>query len=364
MDAQVVVVGGGLAGLHAARLLHQAGLDFKLLEARQRLGGRIFSVDATCSISRDGNDLGPSWLWPEMQPGIAELISDLDLRSFPQHDAGDVLVDSSASRRPDRYQGIAQVPESMRLVGGMGSLVAALADCIPSPQIGLGCRVSRLELLDDGVRIRIRENGGREYSLIAAHVVAAVPPRLLISNVDFEPGIDPDSGRLWRATATWMAPHAKFFALYERPFWRESGLSGTARSMVGPLAEIHDATTASGSAALFGFVGIDWRQRQEVGEAALVAACGEQLGRIFGSTALEIEATLFKDWADDALTATREDRIMTGHPVPHAEPWVTGPWESRLVLAGSETSSTDPGYLAGAVSAAQRAVSETIAKCQ
>ena len=361
MDAKIIVVGGGLAGLCAARLLHQEGLDFRLLEARQRLGGRIFSVDENRSLSRDGYDLGPSWLWPEMQPGLAALINDLDLHAFPQYGIGDVLMDSSPSRRPQRYPGMAQVPESMRLAGGMGSLVAALADDIPSSRIRLGCRVSRLELLDHGVRIRIRESGGREDSLIAAQVIAAVPPRLLLSNVEFEPGIDPDSTNLWRATATWMAPHAKFFALYERPFWRDSGLSGTVRSMVGPLAEIHDATTASGAAALFGFVGLDWHERQQVGETALVEACVEQLGRIFGRTALEAVATLFKDWADDALTATPDDRIVSGHPAPHAGPWVTGVWRSRLVLAGSETSSTDPGYLAGAVSAARRAVSETIA---
>ncbi len=362
MDAEIIVVGGGLAGLYAARLLHRAGLDFKLLEARQRLGGRIYSVDANRSLSPDGYDLGPSWLWPEMQPALAALISDLDLRAFPQYGTGDVLVDSNPSRRPQRYPGIAQVPESMRLAGGTGSLVTALADSIPSSRIGLGYRVSHLELRDEGVRVGVREPGGREVSLDAAHVIAAVPPRLLLSNVEFDPGIDPDSASLWRATATWMAPHAKLFALYERPFWRDSGLSGTVRSMVGPLAEIHDATTASGGAALFGFVGLDWHRRQQVGEAALVTACVEHLGRIFGPTALEPRATLYKDWADDPLTATPEDRIVTGHPAPRAGPWVTGAWQSRLALAGSETSSVDPGYLAGAVGAAERAVAEMIGR--
>lgn len=360
MDTEVIVVGGGLAGLHAARLLRQADIDFKLLEARQRFGGRIFSVDANRSLSPDGYDLGPSWLWPEMQPGLAELLGDLDLPAFPQYGSGDVLVDSSPSRRPQRYPGIAQVPESMRLVGGMGSLVAALATDLPTARISLGNRVVRMELLDKGVRVHIRQSGGRNVSLIARYVIAAVPPRLLLSNIEFEPGIDPDSARLWRATATWMAPHAKFFALYQRPFWRDSGLSGSVRSMVGPLAEIHDATTASGAAALFGFVGLDWNQRSELGEAALVAACVEQLGRVFGPMALKVEATLFKDWTDDALTATPDDRIETGHPVPHAGPWVAGPWRSHLALAGSETSSTDPGYLAGAISAARRAVSDAI----
>lgn len=44
-----------------------------------------------------------------------------------------------------------------------------------------------------------------------------------------------------------------------------------------------------------------------------------------------------------------------GHPVADPAPWVTGPWQGRLVLAGSETSAVEPGYLAGAVHAGERA---------
>ena len=356
MDSEVLILGGGLAGLYAARLLHEAGIGFRLVEARERLGGRILSVDADCAVSGDGYDLGPSWFWPEMQPDIAALLGVLDVRMFPQYGDGDLLVESSVSQRAQRYPGISQVPQSMRLVGGTGSLVAALAADIPAGRINLGARVYRLELLDNGVRAWIREAGGGEYALVAGQVIAAMPPRLLASII-FEPAVDSRMAGLWRRTATWMAPHAKFFALYERPFWREAGLSGTARSMVGPLAEIHDATTASAGAALFGFVGLDWHQRREVGEAALGQACVAQLARLFGPTAREATATLYKDWADDSLTATDDDRVPAGHPVPHAGPWITGRWESCLALAGSETSTTDPGYLAGALAAARRAVS-------
>ena len=42
---RVIVVGGGLAGLVAARDLIARGADVQLLEARTRLGGRVWSID-------------------------------------------------------------------------------------------------------------------------------------------------------------------------------------------------------------------------------------------------------------------------------------------------------------------------------
>ncbi|MEM1154111.1 MAG: hypothetical protein AAGI44_08210 [Pseudomonadota bacterium] len=45
---------------------------------------------------------------------------------------------------------------------------------------------------------------------------------------------------------TWMAGQAKVVAVYESPFWRDSGFSGDAMSRKGPLIEIHDASPASG----------------------------------------------------------------------------------------------------------------------
>lgn len=42
-DCEVLVIGGGVAGLNAARLLAEDGRDVLLAEARDRLGGRIHS---------------------------------------------------------------------------------------------------------------------------------------------------------------------------------------------------------------------------------------------------------------------------------------------------------------------------------
>src|SRR5687768_16511853 len=43
-DADVVIVGGGAAGLAALRALRDAGVRALLLEARDRIGGRILTV--------------------------------------------------------------------------------------------------------------------------------------------------------------------------------------------------------------------------------------------------------------------------------------------------------------------------------
>ncbi|MEM6327579.1 MAG: FAD-dependent oxidoreductase [Bacteroidota bacterium] len=362
MQTDVAIVGGGLAGLCAARLLHRAGIGFVLLEARDRLGGRVLTVDDAGRPSEDGFDLGPSWYWPRVQPDIAALIAELDLPAFAQSTNGDVIFERMSREEPQRYPGVAREQQTSRLVGGTGALVRALASGFPPEHVLLSAKVTALELTSSGVELAVERGGERAETLRAAQVVAALPPRLLNATVSFTPGQPVATERRWQDTPTWMAPHAKFFALYDRPFWREAGLSGTAQSLVGPMAEIHDSTTASGAAALFGFLGTGPEQRATLGEAAVVRACLAQLGRVFGAEARNPRATLFKDWAADPLTATAADQSASGHLVPDSTVWVTGPWRERLELGGSETSPIDPGYLTGAVVAAERAVSEVLRK--
>ncbi|MBA8838942.1 monoamine oxidase [Ochrobactrum sp. RH2CCR150] len=88
------------------------------------------------------------------------------------------------------------------------------------------------------------------------------------------------------------------------------------------------------------------------------------MGRLFGPQALKPRATILKDWATDSFTATAIDQIGADHPIPGTQRWVTGPWEERLVMAGSETSPSEPGYLAGAVVAAKQAVAEILTRLE
>ena len=159
-----------------------------------------------------------------------------------------------------------------------------------------------------------------------------------------------------------MAGHAKFVALYPKAFWREAGLSGSAVSQVGPLAEVHDASDAGGRhAALFGFVGVPALWRRRMGRQAVMDAAVAQLGRLFGAKALTPQDVHLQDWADDAETATPADKQSAAvHPQPLSTR-LPAPWCDGIYLAGSEFAPDFPGYLGGAVLAAERAVQVLLA---
>ena len=110
----IAIVGAGLAGLYAARLLNAKGVDFVLIEARDRLGGRILTTDPAGVPCEYGFDLGPSWYWPHAQPAMAALINELGLRSFCQHSDSDVVFERMSRETPQRYRGFEQEQHSMR----------------------------------------------------------------------------------------------------------------------------------------------------------------------------------------------------------------------------------------------------------
>jgi monoamine oxidase len=347
----VAIIGAGLAGLHAAHRLHRAGVDFNLFEARDRVGGRILTVDGQGGLANDGFDLGPSWFWPQMRPVMGELVDELGLPFFQQHSTGDIVFERTSHEIPQRVTGFAQEPSSMRLAGGTAALVQALLRDLPLNRLHFGTPVTALRLMGESVEIT-----ASNCTITASHVIAALPPRLFAEKVTLHPSPALHDLNRWQATSTWMAPHAKIVALYNRPFWRDAGLSGMAQSMIGPLVEIHDATTASGKAALFGFVGVPAANRAALGDEALIHAAIQQLVRLFGPEARSPRATFIKDWAQDQWTATNADALPSVHPAALVGEWVTGQWQGRLFMAGSEASPSEPGYLAGAIEASRIAV--------
>lgn len=366
LTAGIAIIGGGLSGLYAALLLEQQGItNYLLFEAREIFGGRIVSVPRTDLASPEPGqasaleryDLGATWFWPEMQPELLKVIREFDIPTFKQYETGDMLVERSPAHPPVRFDGYASLPPALRLAGGMGALTAAIRNRLTPENLMPAQRVTRLTNTEDGIELAAKDAHGRSAAHRVSHVLLAAPPRLAVNTIEFTPALPDRVALQWQGCATWMAPHAKYLAVFDRPFWREQGLSGSARSSVGPMVEIHDASPQGKGAALFGFLGVPAETRKKVPEATLLALCRAQLVRLFGKEAEAPGAEFLKDWAIDPCTAVAADHIAEGHH-PASVPFTpdSGPWKGRVIGIASEWSPMFSGYVAGAIDAARRGV--------
>ncbi len=94
MDADVVVVGAGLAGLTAARRLVAAGRSVIVLEARDRVGGRILNhpIGDGKIAEAGGEFVGPT------QDRIVALAAEVGVTTFDAYDTGKNVYQNGATR--------------------------------------------------------------------------------------------------------------------------------------------------------------------------------------------------------------------------------------------------------------------------
>ncbi len=347
-SADVLIVGGGLAGLALAKQLLVAGVDFQLVEARPRFGGRIKGSD----VGGAAFDMGPAWFWPG-QLRMAALTQELNLGVFEQFAQGDLSFEDEEGQ-VHRGRGYASMEGSFRVKGGLAHLIAQLVQSLPQERLHLHSRVTRL-----GEACAEIETRCNTHKIAARTIALAVPPRLA-AQLDFFPALEPITHDALLNVPTWMAGQAKVVAVYDRPFWREAGLSGDAMSRHGPLVEIHDASPAEGGPyALFGFVGIPIEARRDA--ESLKSAAVAQLVRLFGAEAAEPRDVLLKDWALDELTAAPRDHApLMAHPRYGMPPMLDALHAQGLFFCGTEVAATFGGFLEGALEAAEAAAPRII----
>lgn len=332
----VIVIGAGLAGLTAARDLTASGHDVAILEARHRVGGRALSLP----VKQGGVDLGPAWIWPDSQPKVCALINELGLKTLHQFEEGLFVYETARGIQrgsfPRRYE------DTARIRGGVAALADALALALPTDTVQHNQVVSGLDLTGTP---RITTENGIIWSCDA--VICAAPPPIA-ARWDVTPDWTEPLQNAMTRWPTWMAAHAKVVAVYDRPFWREAGLSGSAVSQVGPLVEVADQSDPDMEQfALFGFVGWPFANRQD--KATLRDAALAQLERLFGPQAPAPIQLEIMDWAAEQFTTTKADQIpAAGHP-PYGAPELSQPVNSRLFFAGAEVSQTNGGLIEGAI---------------
>lgn len=362
MNNPVIIVGAGLSGLRAASLLTEKGIKCRVLEARDRIGGRILSASDPNRPNLGRFDLGPTWFWPQYEIHIANLVKELNLETFIHYNKGDILLERFQIKPPERCVLQENSDEKwMRLTGGVQSLIDALAETIPSEVVDLETRVKKIQLNEAGnITVEAELTDGKKEKILADAVILALPPRLVAHYIEFSPSLPSNLMNDIVKKPTWMANEAKVVAVYDRPFWRESGLSGFVLSSVGPLQEIYDASPDKGSGALFGFFGMPAEARQKMGKDKVLKLVSDQLVKLFGSEAKNIKAIFYKDWSNDSETAVKEDCSPLKDYQSYGQPPVEGLWEKKIIFAGTETNSQCSGHLEGALQSAEQAVIEII----
>ena len=350
----VVVIGAGLSGLTAAALLCEAGADVQLLEADSQIGGRIQALHDP-ETNEYIADLGPTWVWPKYQPVVTKWTNALDLETFEQFNEGDAVIQGygpAPLRQPLPGQ-----DGMVRILGGPSALIDALSKRVDAAHIRTSAPVTGIR--DDGSkRINVYLRSGE--IITADKVIVSIPLRIAAMRLEL-PWAPQKLLEVMRSTPTWMSTHAKAVALYDRPFWRDSGLAGRIVSRTGPLAEAHDHSGNKGMpAAIFGFVGWppDIRQRapHELKEAIL-----NQLTECFGPEAAHPLDFVVQDWATHPNIVTDLDLSA---PANHPE---VGPailrqahLGGRVRFAVSETSEISPGLIEGALAAGEQTAKDVL----
>jgi monoamine oxidase len=181
-DAEVVIIGGGAAGVSAARRLRASGVDALLLEARDRLGGRAWTVPDASGFPLD---LGCGWLhsadqnpWVEIAQAqgreIDRTLPPWERRSTQLALHGEEAAEFSRALREfrDRVETIGESGPDRAAVdflepgGRWNGLIDAVSTFYSGAELD---RVSARDLAryaDSGVNWRVVEGYG---SVIAAH---------------------------------------------------------------------------------------------------------------------------------------------------------------------------------------------------
>lgn len=241
-----------------------------------------------------------------------------------------------------------------RFAGGAQALATGLAERLGGA-VFRSAPVERIVAERGGVRLV-----SPRLSVSARRVVVAIPPALT-ARIDFAPEL----GGMRRQLAQRMplGTLTKCFALYRRPFWRESGCSGEAVSDSGPATLTFDCSPEDGRAGvLLGFVGgPDARafSRLGPGERRRVVLGG--FARLFGPAAAAPEDYLEASWADEPWSQGGPTSSFGAGGWTAYGPCLRAP-VGRIHWAGTETATVWSGYMEGALESAERVVAEVLAE--
>jgi monoamine oxidase len=195
----------------------------------------------------------------------------------------------------------------------------------------------------------------------AHKVIVAVPPALC-NRIAFTPSLPGARDGLGQRLP--MGALGKVAVVYDRPFWREQGLNGTAVTTGGPISATFDDSPPGGLPGIvFGFVGGDMlRGFVRLSLARRRRAVLDQLSGLFpdrAGSAQRPREYLEKFWTQDPWSRGGPVGVAPPGTLLSYGPALRAPFRS-VHWAGTETSTYWNGYMDGAVRSGERAALEVL----
>lgn len=327
----VMIVGAGLTGLSIAHLLAKKGINIKILEAQDRVGGRIQT------LFEDGKapvEMGATWVhaipeWLDFLKEIGVELFDQDMGTKAWVDYGQQKMAIDIPPQEPMY----------RVAGGTHQIIEKLKTHLSDDTIQLGTKVSQIAQTEDGILVKTNQG-----ELLADKVILTLPPKLLANTIQFQPELDMDYLHLASDCGTWMEYSTKFAIRFKEKFLND--VPYTMFSQSGLIQEMYDHTSADGKTfALKGFLNprvLHWTQERR--QASVLS----ELRSVYGDQfPIEFEY-IDKIWVDDEFVSGRSFDYSPPKHRNGESLLRNAQWNDKLIFAGTETSPLYPGYMEGA----------------
>lgn len=404
-SVDVAIIGAGAAGLGAAHALAGRGLVVIVLEARGRLGGRAWTVQASPEVTFD---VGCGWLHSADKNSLVAIAQQLGFElntdlppwreraygnAFPQAERDDFMramdafyerlweaaqkgQDEPASRSLEAgnrwnpmidaistyingcelkdmstldWDAYEDTNFNWRVRRGYGALVAAYGAACP---VALNCNVTLIDHSDK--RIRIATSQG---TLTADRVIVTVPTNLIADEtIRFSPQLPAKVGA---AAGLPLGVDDKVTLALDdaEAFPREANLRGA--TMRTEMGTYH--IRPFGQPCIEGFFGGSFaRALEDSGEGAIAAqAISEIAGFLGNDIRRKLKPLSESRWARDPFARGSYSHALPGHAGDRAV--LAAPVDGRLFFAGEATSPEFFTTAHGARDSGERAAGEVLA---